>query len=398
MYGTNFFLDKWEFNCYSILHRICTIANLFLHPMNFTFMSEGILDLTQLEVEQELMLLKTIQQSEPLYRRNSDRIILILSLISFIFLFYRLFYSSLAVFYSALLLLILIWYRIGVSIIGTYQITDKGLVIPYTWFTRKTISWVEILSVNEISLRKKGNDISVKGYEVELDTPISKFNITGMQSPVLYLTEEDFEFELLTIFMKTLKQKKEERADVPNTLAERLDLQVTRAWKGRYTHFLLKILEGFSRSLVYLSFAEVFFWSVFQFSLFPWVGGIFLLFLLIINLLIHYDALPSAIIGIRPHELGPLLYEETNMVTNVRFIIKSYPDDVEVMNCVMIHDEDAIKQPESIKEIQPCIVSAGQLRHVVAQVRGNHSKAIGAIVTFRYLNDPETSYNIDLLW
>ncbi len=352
-------------------------------------MSQGILELDQLSVESDYNELYYKNRENSFLRRNWMSIPIVIAIVALII---RSVYSDISTVHVTLLVLIILLKYLETISTGKYSIIEEGILVPYTSFTRKLISWKNIINIHEVSLE------DIHGYAVELDTSLLKFNTTGMTEPSLYLTEDEFERDNLDKFINTLRSKKDAKAIVPNTLAERLDKQVDRAWNGRYRRFTINMLDGVINTMIYLVIIEILLWNIFGISLFPWIGGIVIASLLIISVIIHFDTMPNAIIGIRPNELGPLIYDESNLITSVRFMLKSYPNDVELLNCTMINPEENIKQVESLKEIQPEIIKSGELTHAVAQIRGNHSKSVGASIAFRYSDDKDTTYTIDLLW
>ena len=62
---------------------------------------------------------------------------------------------------------------------------------------------------------------------------------------------------------------------------------------------------------------------------------------------------PQAIIGIRPHELGPLIYDEEEMMTTVRFIIICNPFTIDLIDCEILYSEGDIKQVGKLNQIHP---------------------------------------------
>ena len=87
------------------------------------------------------------------------------------------------------------------------------------------------------------------------------------------------------------------------------------------------------------------------------------------------------------------------MISDVRIIVKSYPHSIEITDCEMIYAEDAIRQVERVKDIQPDEINPGKLQYVIIQMRGNHTKAKGAKISFRYSKIKDnTMYEIEIFW
>lgn len=360
-----------------------------------------VFSLDQLKTDPTVTRLEERNRSASLFSKNPDKFVVPLMIIAALGLLLRsvLSFEKLFFYYFAIYILVgLLFFKMN-SIRGIYQITEKGLVIPYTWFTQKHISWKEITKVENILLKDLENDKPLYAVQLELDTNLTKFNTSGLKNPDLTITEKDYDKEMLESFYKELQNKMASYANTPDTLAERLSNLVDRSWFGRKKLLLINLVDTLTETLLYLLLIDLVVMGLFGSSIFPVFGMILLALVFFLTLLLQFGSLPQAIVGMRPHELGPLMYYEAELISDVRIIVKSYPHSIEITDCEMIYAEDAIKQVEKVKDIQPDEINPGKLQYVIIQMRGNHTKAKGAIISFKYPEIKDnTKYEIEILW
>ena len=283
---------------------------------------------------------------------------------------------------------------------GKYYFDENGLVLPYLWFTRKKIKFENILNITDDTITDTETNQSYAAIRIFLDTKMIKFNYTGMQTSNILLTTMDYDSMDLNRFADLLTKEKQKTTSSPNTLAQRLTDQVNRAWQYRWFSIFLNIFDSSTEFLLYLILIEL---LIFGFSgqllimtLSQILLPIYIIFLLILQILNK----PQAIIGIRPHELGPLIYDEEEMMTTVRFIIICNPFTIDLIDCEILYSEGDIKQVGKLNQIHPESISKGQLAYAVAQIYGNHTKASGAIIKFSYKEKSKTDvvYEVPITW
>ena len=206
------------------------------------------------------------------------------------------------------------------SVKGEYYVDSDGLFVPYSWISRKRIPMDEIVRIQLSELTSTEDQEKHRVLEITLDTPNLKFNTTGLIDTSIYLSEVDFDYERLEAFYHELQTYHRNAGITINTQAERLSLQASRAWNNRWKLIFLRFLDsstefGFFISILILtnlvtiqsSLITIGFWVIF---------GIYSLLLLIFLV----SDRPNTIIGIRPHELGPIFYNEADLVTTISLI------------------------------------------------------------------------------
>ena len=57
--------------------------------------------------------------------------------------------GSLDYYYGSMLLIIILLFWKRMTVRGTYKIDERGLIIPYSWVTRKLIPWESIIEYRE---------------------------------------------------------------------------------------------------------------------------------------------------------------------------------------------------------------------------------------------------------
>jgi hypothetical protein len=354
------------------------------------------LDIDRLAEKKTRVTLIPNKYTIPLHKRRLDLFFLIFIFISELAYFYRWIQEGSSVIIIIILAIALaIWWR---SKIDRYTITDRGLLIPYTWFSRKIIAWNHIVNIAEFDFHE--NKTPYMGINLELDTPLIRFNTTGLKSPNILFTSKDYHRDDLMLFFEDIQRYRQKLVHAPNTLAQRLTDQVERSWQNRFKLVLLNLIDSSSEALLLLLILGGLTYGVSGFEFWVWIGIIlFGTYLLIIFLLQMLDK-PSAIIGIRPHELGPILYDDADILTTLRFILICYPYSVKILNCKLIFSNENITQLGQLKQIYPEIVEPGTLKHVVAQIYGNHSQAIGAEIQFTYAEreGEEIIYEVSIYW
>ncbi len=142
-------------------------------------------------------------------------------------------------------------------------------------------------------------------------------------------------------------------------------------------------------------------WGFTGISIWPVLGLVLLGAVFLLLLVAQLSNIPGAIIGIRPHELGPLIYDEEELITSVRFILICYPYTVHLQNCELIYEEGEPRQVGRLNQIQPTYSQPGELTYGIAQIVGNHTKAKGANLFFTYKEKEDTDdtvFQIPVQW
>ncbi|MHA2249987.1 MAG: hypothetical protein ACXAD7_06475 [Candidatus Kariarchaeaceae archaeon] len=359
------------------------------------------LDLSNLK-SGKLTELKTNRMQLSIYQRPIDLVVIILIILGIFGNLVKLTNMNSVpnnLYFLISIMLIIVYIR-KMQIREKYIVTETGLILPYTWITTKLIPWDHITTVVEDELVEKNSGNKFKGLQLELDTTLIRLNTTGMNPPRMIFSSRDYNEEDLTNFTNQINRNKSESAQPPNTLAQRLSDQVNRSWENRYRLLTLNVVDSVSELLLHLLIAEVITVGIMDYSLWPWIGGILLISYFLIILIYQFLEIPSAIIGIRPHELGPILYDDADIITTIRFIIACKPFTVVLKYCEVIIPDDTLSQINQLKEIHPLEISPGKLTHGVVQIYGNHSKSIGAKIQFSYAEqyDEEMLYEIPIYW
>ena len=79
----------------------------------------------------------------------------------------------------------------------------------------------------------------------------------------------------------------------------------------------------------------------------------------------------------------------------------AHPHTINLKDCELIYGEKGIKQIERLKQIQPESIAPGTLTHSVAEIFGNHTKAVGAKIRFTYKELEEKEdlvYEVKISW
>jgi len=300
-----------------------------------------------------------------------------------------------------LIILLIVMFVRRDQVKGVYRIKDQYLSIPYTWFSRRRIPFDQIIRISDDKVSDPETGQTYAAIRIYLDTPLIKFNTTGMQPPNILLTTMEYDSMDLNRFADELVKINREVMATPNTLAQRLTDQVDRAWFNRWTLIFFNTIDATSEALFFVLLLDAIIYGFFDQTIWPIFGGLILGIIFLMLFIFHYVSKPQAIIGIRPHELGPLIYDEEELITSVRFIVMCRPYTVHLLDCEVIYPEGATKQVGRLNQIQPNYTEPGELTYAIAQIIGNHTKAIGAKINFSYKEKEESSdviYEVTLDW
>ncbi|MCE7735193.1 MAG: hypothetical protein GPJ54_09970 [Candidatus Heimdallarchaeota archaeon] len=343
------------------------------------------------------LLIPISKKKQSLISRYPDNLGLILVIIAVSSLIYDWLVNSNGYILALFAILIVLIFAQMNRIKGLYYISEKGLIVPYTWLTQKRIELNSIVEIHTEKLIQKDTKTEIDGIRIIIDNPALKFNITGIQESNIILTASDYDKIDLEIFSEELHKYKRNDSRTGNTLAQRLDDQVNRSWFGRWKLIFLNTFDsstefGFFFLLIYIILNV------------PLENRLRLLFILISVLYIlavlifNISDRPSSIVGFRGHELGPLLYNEADVLTTVRFITMSQPSNVELIDCELLFQSEPISQINELKELHPKEVESGVLTYCVAQFAGNQTKSIGVNIRFRYIDQIEVEYELPIYW
>lgn len=270
------------------------------------------------------------------------------------------------------------------------SIVENGLLLPNYWFKRKLVKWDEIV---EISLNEDPNKI-----EIILDTAWSRVNVTGMQDVIVELSADQYDINNMKGFFEHLQNQRNKLSKAPDTLNERLKKQVDRAWDKRYLRIFENWFDNYSKGVFYLLIFETLFFALTERSLGTVIFTSLAIFYGFGTFLLYLFEKPYSIIGIRPNELGPVIYLPEEIISNIRFVVMAKPFDIQPVKCEVIYgDTNTMQQVVNMIQIHPQNISAGELTHGVAQLTGNHSKAVGARIFFK-MNDDDEEYQIEIKW
>ncbi|MHA2172693.1 MAG: hypothetical protein ACXAB7_22700 [Candidatus Kariarchaeaceae archaeon] len=354
-------------------------------------------DLDNIKKKQQLDLLKLKKYSFPIYHRPKDLTLLVVVIMVILSLAYRVLqeFSWLNV---VILVISLLGYQRQKQVKGTYLLTKDGIIMPFTWLSRTTIQWKQIVSVSEEEFIEKTTNKIFKGIRIEVDTPLIIFNTTGMTAPTILLSSKDYLETDLVNFAKQIQSFRQQIPSVPNTLAQRLIDQVDRSWSTRYHYLMLQTIDSVTELLFIIILLDGLLRGIFDYTVFPLLGGGILLGYTLIVLLYQYLEKPAAIIGIRPHELGAILYDDSDIITTIRFILISRPHTVKLINCELIYQNESLSQIDRFKQIHPETILPGELTYCIAQIYGNHTKSDGAKIQFSYGDQSELVFEVPIYW
>jgi len=366
-------------------------------------MSEGAsqLDLQVLSQDIDYSRLTPAEKKIPIHLRNNSRFFLVIAFIAGTALIVRWllndFQPGLYPLIVTVLLVGSIYLRERVKDI--YYLSEKGLHIPYMWFYHRVLPFDSIIRVVDETIEDDNKNRKYGAIRILVDTPFVKLNVSGLQTSSVLLSTMVYDSIALNRFADEIIRRKRENNAVPNTLAQRLTDQVNRAWSKRWLLIIMTVFDASSEGLIYLFILEGLVFGFFGVSIWPIMGSILIGALIILVFVIQLLNKPQAIVGFRPHELGPLIYDEEDLITSVRFIVMCHPYTIQLLNCEMIYPDDVAKQVGRLNQIHPDYVERGELTYGIAQIVGNHTKAKGAILTFRYKEkEGSRDYQIPLEW
>jgi hypothetical protein len=359
--------------------------------------SVSVFDLDNIKRKQQLGLLKLKKYYTPVYRRPKDLTLLVVIIVVILSLAYQALqdFSWMNV---VILVISIVGYQRQRQVKGTFQLTKDGVIMPFTWLSRATIQWNQIVAVSEEEFIEKATNKIYKGIRLELDSPLIIFNTTGMTTPTLLLSSKDYLETDLTDFAKQIHDFRQQITSVPNTLAQRLIDQVDRSWSVKYQYLILKTSDSVTELLFIIILVDGLLRGVINYSVFPLLGGAILFIYGLIILLYHYLEKPAAIIGIRPHELGAILYDDSDIITTIRFILISRPHTVKLINCELIYQNESLSQIDRFKQVHPETIPPGELTYCIAQMYGNHTKSDGVKIRFSYENQTELIFEVPIYW
>lgn len=342
------------------------------------------------------LLVPLSKKNQSLFRRSHANLGLVLIAITLVMVIYDLFVNANLLLIS-LYFILLAFFECRHRIKGTYSISEKGFLVPYTWLTRKRIALNSIVEIIDEKLIETETDAEIDGIRIVIDHPGLKFNITGIQESNIVLTSSFYDINDLEIFSEELRKYKRESKGTKNTLAQRLDDQVDRSWSGRWKLIFLNTLDSSTEFGFYLMLTYIIFLVIFGDTISLLFGALFILYFLTV-LTFNIADRPSSIIGFRSHELGAMIYNEADLYTNVRFIVSSKPNNVELIDCTLLFQSDPIAQINELKELHPAKIESGVLTYCVAQFAGNQTKSIGVKVKFRYTNQEDQEFELPIYW
>lgn len=343
------------------------------------------------------------RKKKAIYNRDPTRYFLIVFLIGLLATLVRWLQQDFSPTWYPPILIILLAYLVirREQIKGIYILTDQSLKVPYTWFYRRSIPYDKIVRVVDDQLTDRESGQSFAAIRIVVDTSLIKYNTTGMVDSYILLSTLDYDSMDINQFADEIIKRKREIGGTPNTLAQRLTDQVNRSWSNRWLVILFNTFDSTSEALIYILLIDTLIFGFFGQDIWPIFGGVLVGLYALFLFLYHIMDKPQAIIGIRPHELGPLIYDEEELVTSVRFIVMCRPFTVHLVDCEIIYPEDATKQVGRLNQIHPEYIEPGELTYGVAQMIGNHSKASGAVIKF-YFKETEDRhdepYEVEIEW
>lgn len=344
------------------------------------------------------VLIPANKKTKSIFSRSPGGFTFPLMILAFLFSIYLGFKDNFGnPFYLVLAILLILIYIRKNRLKGIYWISEDGLVVPYTWLTTKKLKSTQIINISPEKLTDKDTGVEYDGLRITIDNSGLKFNFTGIQDPSIVLSTINYEKKDLDLFSKELEKLKRNSSGSPNTLPQRLTDQVNNSWFGRWKLVVFNTIDSSTEFAYYLLLFYVilseFTGNSLTFFLFTlWI--FYFVFVFIYNI----SDIPSSIIGIRPHELGALIYNEADLLTTVRFILMSQPETVILLNCELLFEGQPISQIHELKELHPTKNEPGMLTYCVAQFLGNHTKSIGANIKFKYSGEDETEFELSVYW
>lgn len=359
------------------------------------------LDLSVLQRQGEQLNVLTVSaKKKPIWSKSPERYILLIEILIILLLIIDLISDSngrLVSFTHVVVILILTRQKFRSHLF--YKIDENGLQTPYFWFLSKKIQWDEIIDIYEEKVSEQATDLEFFALRVTLDTSLLKFNTSGLEEPSILFSEKDFAKQDLDDFFTEFKKFQRLRSATPNTQGQRLTDQVNRAWNGRWKLIFMNIFDSATEFAFYLYLVYLMVFYTVELNIWPNLIGILLGSYTFLLLIFHYIERPTSIIGFRANELGPIVYNENDVVSNIRFLVMSKPHPVELTSCELVYDENELSRSAgNLHQLHPKEIAPGELTHSVAQFLGNHTKSKGVIVTFNYKNDKEAEFQLPIIW
>ncbi len=357
------------------------------------------LDLSKLVEHKREKKLTPSKNTLPLIRRPHEVFILVLILISIISALIKISNTDSLIYLVLSIVIFYIYFR-NLKIDGIYLAKENGLRIPYTWLSQKKIPWKDIISSEIIEVTDDDKHSTSQLLRIELDTTLVRFNTTGLIAPYLFLSSKTYNEADLRFFNQDIADYKGKSSKPPNTLAQRLNDQVDRAWKYRNRIAILNIFDAFTEAFYLIMILEILLNLLVPNNLWYPIGGILLgIYLLILGFMQILER-PRAIVGIRAKEFGALSYNEAEMVTEVHFMAIIFPYTIQFKSFEFLHTSDNITQIDRVKQIEPENIEPGILTHVTTQIMGNHGKADGVKIQFNYVEreHEDILYEIPIYW
>ena len=288
------------------------------------------------------------------------------------------------------ILFLILFQRFNSSI---FYYNKDGIRILDMWFRYKKIPWDKIVSFEFLRFRNNAGE-EINGILIEFDVKWTRLVNTGLKTPAIALTEKEYDLRNYKSIENRVGKFRRENLAEKDTLNERLRKQVSSAWETRYRRM---ILETMAKSEIF--FIPVLVLELVSFTLLltpPFVLLIALLFTIISYfLLVEFTNLPYSIVGIRGSELGAVLYNPDELLSNIRFVFMVFPFSAELITAEMIYEENTVTQISNFIQIHPKVITPGILTHGNAQISGNHTLSIGITIVFK-LNQEE--FKIPVFW
>ncbi|MHA2098577.1 MAG: hypothetical protein ACW99A_07810 [Candidatus Kariarchaeaceae archaeon] len=343
------------------------------------------------------LLLPSSKKNKSLLQRSPDRYYFSMVIISVFYLIIRWIQNLNSIILLISTIIILGLYIQKNRIKDMYFISEKGFIVPYSWITQKQIQIDNIVEIYNEKLIESETGDEHTGIRITLDHQGLKFNTTGINEPNIILSSQKYDIGDLELFAEEIRKYKRNSSGIANTSAQRLTDQVNRSWNGRWKLIFFNTLDSSSEFGFLLLLLSLITTGVLGKGILPLFYAIYLLYTLSVLMFNIFDR-PSAIIGIRIHELGALLYNEADLLTTVRFIMMGYPENIRLLDCEILFDGEPISQINDLKELHPEEIEAGSLTYCVAQFVGNQTKSIGANIHFSYASDREQTYELPIYW
>ena len=291
---------------------------------------------------------------------------------------------------SFLILLVIILQRFNSP---TIYYNKDGIRILDMWFRYRKLSWDKIISIDFLKFRNDAGK-ELNGLLIEFDDEWTRLVNTGLKNSAIALTEDAYYLQDYKTIEKQVAKFRREFMAKTDTLNERLRKQVMFAWKSRHRRMVLESIAKFEFLLIPLLLLEL---IANTFMLTPPIVLLAALSTVALSyfLLIEFTNLPYSIVGIRGSELGAVLHNPDELLSNIRFIFIACPYPVELISAEMIYDEGKVKQISNFIQIHPQRIDPGVLTHGNAQISGNHTHSAGMTITFK-LNQEQ--FKLPVVW